>query len=184
MAKENNDQQSEQASVQVQPKVQPISDLTKVLLLIAAAMLVLAMAITATLYALGVFDSAAADLEAFDDTPGQQMTDGKPKSAMYFPIKPAFVVNFSTPGRQRFMQVEITVLTREMDVFNALQTHMPLIKNRLVMLFSGEIYDELQTNEGKELLRLKALDAMQQVMQQEIAKPGVEEVLFTSFVMQ
>jgi flagellar FliL protein len=52
------------------------------------------------------------------------------------------------------------------------------------MLFSGESYEELQTHEGKELLRQKSLTALQELLQQEVGKSDIEEVLFTSFVMQ
>ena len=180
MAKENKDQQVEQSPA----AGKPISGSTKVIILIIAGILVLAASIGATLFALGVFDSAGVDLEELEGAAAKPMIDNRPKPAMYFPIKPAFLVNFSSRGRQRYMQAEVTVLTREPEVFNAMQTHMPLIKNRLVMLFGGEIYDELQTNDGKELLRHKALAALQQVMQEEIGKPGIEEVLFTNFVMQ
>ncbi len=177
---ENEDQEVEQA-----PKEKkPMSGKTKMIILIVVGLLVLAASIGGTLFALGFFDSNEVELEEVEGDAAEPVIDNKPKPAMYFPIKPAFVVNFPSRGRQRYLQAEVTVLTREMEVFNAMQTHMPLIKNRLVMLFGGEVYDELQTDEGKELLRQKALEALQQVMQEEIGKPGIEEVLFTNFVMQ
>ena len=177
---ENEDQEVEEA-----PKEKkPMSGKTKMIILIVVGLLVLAGSIGGTLFALGFFDSPEVELEEVEGEAAEQVVDNKPKPAMYFPIKPAFVVNFPSRGRQRYLQVEVTVLTREMEVFNAMQTHMPLIKNRLVMTFGGEVYDELQTDEGKELLRQKALEALQQVMQEEIGKPGIEEVLFTNFVMQ
>ncbi len=181
MAEESEDQ----GAVAEAPKEKkPMSGKTKVIILIIVAVLVLTASIGGTLFALGFFDSAEVEIEEVEGEAAEQVIVNKPMPAMYFPIKPAFVVNFSSRGRQRYLQAEVTVLTREMEVFNAMQTHMPLIKNRLVMLFGGEIYDELQTDEGKELLRQKTLEALQQVMQDEIGKPGIEEVLFTSFVMQ
>ncbi|ARN75418.1 flagellar basal body-associated FliL family protein [Oceanicoccus sagamiensis] len=181
MAEENEDQDVEE----VPAEKKPMSGKTKMIIMIVVGLLVLAASIGGTLFALGFFDSDEVDLELGDgDEAVEQVIDNKPKPAMYFPIKPAFVVSFPSRGKQRYLQVDVTVLTREMAVFNAMQTHMPLIKNRLVMLFGGEIYDELQTDEGKELLRQKALETLQQVMQDEIGKPGIEEVLFTNFVMQ
>ena len=61
---------------------------------------------------------------------------------------------------------------------------MPLIKNRLVMLFGGEVYEELQTDEGRELLRQKALEAVKEITEQELGKSDIEQILFTNFVMQ
>ena len=159
----------------------------KLILLIVIGVVVIIASIGGTLFALGIFsggDDAEEVAEAEGGEAATEMVENKPAPAMYFPIKPAIVVNFNSRGRQRFLQADVSILTRDPDVFNAIQTHLPLVKNRLVMLFSGEVYDELQTNEGKELLRQKALESLQEIMQQELGKPGIEEVLFTNFVMQ
>ena len=158
----------------------------KLIILIVAGLLVLGICVGGTLFALGFFDSSEEELAEGEEGAAEVAEEviDKPSPAMYFPIKPVFVVNFPSRGRQRYLQVDVTVLTRDQEVFTALQTHLPLIKNNLNMLFSGEIYEELQTDEGKELLRQKASEALQDVMTQELGKPGVEEVLFTNFVMQ
>jgi len=52
------------------------------------------------------------------------------------------------------------------------------------MLIGGQLYEEIQTAEGKELLRQQCLQELQKIMQEEIGKPGVEQVLYTNFVMQ
>ena len=176
MANENNSQQVKNSAA----GGKPVSGWIKTIILIVVVLLVLAVSIGGTLFALGVFDRSAA---GFRGKAAGQPID-KPRPAMYFSIEPAFVVNFPSQGRQRYLQLEITVLTREPDVFNAMQTHISLIKNRLVMLLGDESYQRLQTDAGKVLLRQKALAALQQLMQQEIGKSGIEDVLFTNFVMQ
>lgn len=157
----------------------------KLILLIVIGLLVVAGSVGGTLFALGFFDADEAELVEGDEAGEveEEVVD-KPSPAMYFPIKPAFVVNFQSRGRQRYLQTDITIMTRDVDAFTALQSHAPLVKNRLVMLLGGEMYVELQTDEGKELLRQKALEALQEIMQQEIGKPGIDAVLFTNFVMQ
>jgi|TARA_B110000908_G_scaffold55637_1_gene67791 flagellar FliL protein len=52
------------------------------------------------------------------------------------------------------------------------------------MLFEGGVYDELQTNEGKESLRQNALEVLQEIIKQEVGVYEVEEILFTNSVMQ
>ena len=184
MAEDNDDQENEQGE-EGQKEKKPLSGKVKLIIWIVVGLLVIGGSVGGTLYLLGFFDGGgSAETEAAEEEMAAEVVDNKPAPAMYFPIKPAFIVNFPSRGRQRYLQVDVTVLTRDMEVFNAMQTHSPLIKNRLVMLFGGEVYDELQTDEGKELLRQKARDALQEIMQQEIGKPGVEEVLFTNFVMQ
>ncbi len=176
MAKENEELGSEEGEAESSG-----SGKRMLIIIVVAAILAISASIGGTLYLLGFFDS---DEVAEGEEQTVEVVDTKPSPAMYFPIKPAFTVNFSSRGRQRYLQVEVVVLTRNPEVFNAFQTHLPLVKNRLVMLFGGEIYDELQTDEGKELLRQKALEALQETIKQEVGLDGVEEVLFTNFVMQ
>lgn len=113
----------------------------------------------------------------------EETTEAKPP-AIYFPLKPPLIVNYQSRGRQRFLQAEISVMAREDDVIETIEIHMPMIRNSLIMVFSGQVYEELQTEEGRELLRQEALMTLQGIMKRELGKPGIEKVLFTNLVMQ
>lgn len=120
-----------------------------------------------------------------DGNPIPEEEAEKPKApAIYFPLKPPLIVNYMARGRQRFLQAEISIMAREPDVIEAVEIHMPMIRNSLILLFSGQIYEELQTDEGKEILRQQALVELQGIMERELGKPGIEKVLFTNLVMQ
>lgn len=106
------------------------------------------------------------------------------KPAIYYPLKPPILVSFDGRGRQRLLQAEITLLTRDNDVVAAIETHMPMIRNALVLLIGGRTYEEVQTAEGKELLRVECLQELQRLLEKEIGKPGVEQVLFTGLIVQ
>lgn len=185
---EEKDDQNEGEEQAPKPK-KPMNPKVKLIIIIVIGLLVVIGSIVGTLVMLGVFEGNDDPMAASDEA-SEQMADpaqaAKPavRPAMYFPIKPAFVVNFPSRGKQRYLQADITVMTRDPDIFTAMQTHMPLVKNRLVLLLGGQVYEELQTDEGKELLRQKAMQALDEIMQQELGKTGVEEVLFTNFVMQ
>lgn len=187
MADENDDTDNNE-NEEGEGQKSPASGKKKLIIIILIGVLVLAASVVGTLWMLGVFDSDEEEVvegEATEEMAAEeQAAASKPSPAMYFPIKPAFVVNFSSRGRQRYLQADVTIMTRDPDVFTALQTHLPLVKNRLVMLFSGQVYEELQTDEGKELLRQQSQEALQELLQQELGKGEVEEVLFTNFVMQ
>jgi flagellar FliL protein len=104
--------------------------------------------------------------------------------AIFEPMAPAFVANFNQNGRQRYMQVSITLLARNQADLDALKVHMPVIRNNLVMLFSGQSFDSLATPVGQEMLRQKATASVQEVAQKEVGKVVVEQLLFTNFVLQ
>lgn len=104
--------------------------------------------------------------------------------AIYETMSPAFVVNFNANGRQRYMQVSMSLQARDQNDLNALKVHMPVIRNNLVMLFSGQSFDDLASPVGQEMLRQKATASVQEVAQKELGKVVIDQVLFTNFVLQ
>ncbi|MDQ2078088.1 flagellar basal body-associated FliL family protein [Marinimicrobium sp. ABcell2] len=130
-----------------------------------------------------VFLAATLDEEALAAREAQR-PEAAAQRAIYYPLAERFTINYDVRGRQRFLQVEVTLMLRDDAAVRGIETHMPRIRNDLVMLFSGQVFEDLQTPEGKELLRQDALRQVQNVLEQEIGRPAVEQVLFTSFVMQ
>src|SRR5450830_2003964 len=116
--------------------------------------------------------------------PAAETASNVKQPAIFEPMLPAFVANFNQSGRQRYMQVSITLLARNQADLDALKVHMPVIRNNLVMLFSGQTYETLATPVGQELLRQKATASVQEVAQKEVGKVVVEQLLFTNFVLQ
>lgn len=106
------------------------------------------------------------------------------QEAIYEPLTPAFVVNFKYEGKPRYMQVSLALMARDPVAMAALKEHMPLLRNRLVMLFSSQDFAALITPAGKEMLRQQATATVQELAQKEIGKVVVEQVLFTNFVLQ
>ena len=104
--------------------------------------------------------------------------------AIFEPMAPAFVANYNQNGRQRYMQVSITMQGRNQADLEALKVHMPVIRNNLVMLFSGQDFTTLATPVGQEMLRQKATASVQEVAQKELGKVVIEQLLFTNFVLQ
>jgi len=104
--------------------------------------------------------------------------------AIYHPLEPAFITNFKERGRTRYLQAEIQVMTRDPKVVEDLDKHMPVIRNNLLMLLGSQSAETLQSPEGREELRQKALEEVQKILKEETGKKGIEALYFTSFVMQ
>lgn len=158
----------------------------KLIMMIVVGVVLIGLSVGGTLMALKMLapDEPPVSAEGAYGEAAAETVPEKKKSAIYFPLKPAIIVNFQARGRQRYLQAELTLMTRENDVVEAIELHMPMIRNALVLQFGGQLYEDLQTAEGKELLRQQALENIQALLQKEIDKPGVEQVLFTNFVMQ
>lgn len=119
-----------------------------------------------------------------DTAAGDASKEPVNRPAIYYDLKPPFVVNYSWKGRQRYVQISAAIMTRDEKAIEALQKHMPLVQANLVEIFGSQDFEGLRTPEGKEALRQTALVELQKIVNDEIGSPGVEKLLFTNFVMQ
>jgi len=120
-----------------------------------------------------VEDEAAADAEPSNDP------------ALYTSLHPPLVVNFKdVVGDSHFMQITMEVMSRDQNVINSVREHAPAIRNSLILLFSGAVYEEVTTREGKEQMLADGLAEIQKVMEETTGEGGVEAVYFTSLVIQ
>lgn len=147
----------------------------KKLIIIIALFLVLVGGGVATYFFLfsGSDDSAKSAEEALANEP-----------STYLALDPAFTVDFMVGGKQRYVQLNMSLKSKSVEQINAVTLHMPLIRNSLVLLFSSQSFDELQTADGKMALKTAALDAINGILEQETGQGGIDAVLFTNFVMQ
>lgn len=106
------------------------------------------------------------------------------KPALYQKLDPTFVVNFQAEEALRFLQVTVELMTRDEKIIAAVEQHMPIIRNNLIILFSSQDFTTISTRVGKERIRAQTLSEIQKIMKEKTGRPGVEEVYFTSFVMQ
>jgi flagellar FliL protein len=112
---------------------------------------------------------------------GGESNPGAP--AIYFAIDPPLVVNFEDGSAVRFLQISMEVMARDQKSIDSVQKNVPLIRNNLLLLMSNRNYQSLMSREGKEKLRQEALEEIRSVQKKE-GGPAIEDLLFTSFVVQ
>ena len=158
------------------------SKLKLIILIVVGLLLAIGLSVGATLF----FLKGDKKEEAKSEEHAATEDAGKPvkKQAIYEVLAPAFVVNYNYKGRQRYMQVSVALMGRDKAELDALHEHMPVLRNNLVMLFSGQEFDALSTPVGKEMLRQQTTASVQALAQKETGKMAVEQVLFTNIVLQ
>ena len=108
-----------------------------------------------------------------------------PAPAQYLALEPPFVVNLNGANAgPQYLQVEIQLMTRDPVALADLERHAPAIRARLLMLLAQQDAQGIADRAGKEKLQAQALAEVRKLMRAETGKPGVEELLFTSFVTQ
>lgn len=104
---------------------------------------------------------------------------------IYWSFEPAFVVNLPDGAYMRYLKVDLTLMTRDVQLPVTLEKHAPLLRNELLMLFSNAEYEKLLSAEGKESLRAEAIRSLNvRLVELGAAEGGIEDLYFTSFVMQ
>jgi len=162
----------------------------KLILLIVIGLLLVGVSVGGTIFAMKFLEEPAAEMaegEGAEEMEGEgedAEASMEKMPAIYFPLKPPFIINFDSRGRARFLQASVSVMARDQAVIDAIQLHMPLIRNSIVMMLSAQDFEELRTAEGKEFARQLALQEIQKILEQEIGDKGIEQALFTDFVMQ
>ena len=104
---------------------------------------------------------------------------------IYLDMTPSFIVSYPFQGRQRYLQANLSVMSRDQAALDAVIEHMPIIRHNLLNLFTAQMLEVAEApSSGIEQLRDLATEEVKAVLHHEIGRDGIEEVLFTSFVTQ
>ncbi len=103
---------------------------------------------------------------------------------IYLPLE-KIVSAFQQGGGARFVQIEMELMAYDQAALDAVQAHMPAIRNDLLRIIGTQTYEVLNSEAGKERLRGDIVTAIQAILtQQHYEGEGIQQVYITSFVMQ
>lgn len=149
----------------------------KLVSILVAAQVVLIGGLVAALWFAGVFGGGGNG----DDGGAEQAQESKKEH--YIEMGDPFTVNVSG-GNARFMQVGVEVMSRDPKAGDAVEKHMPVIRDRINTILGAQNAEEVRTTEGKQQLRKQILEDMRKVLEERYGDPAIEEVYFTKFVIQ
>ena len=101
---------------------------------------------------------------------------------LYVELSPSFITNYIAPQIRHF-KADVTLMVENNATADAVNRNQPYIRNNLVMLFSRQTEDALQSPEGRQHLKEEALQEVLNALEAESEPTGVKEVLFTSFIV-
>lgn len=106
--------------------------------------------------------------------------------AQYFTLKPSFVANFgdTSAKRLKFIKVDVSIRAYSDAAITATMDHDALVRHQIVMILSAQSEESLATSEGQEVLRQEILAKVKAVLKEETGKEQIDDLLFTSFVVQ
>ncbi len=164
------------------------SSLLLIILLVVTTLLLVVVSVAATLYFTGALSPQAAmhgtDATFADSAAGKKDQSGNKLPPLYVELGEPLVVNFVENNQIRYLQVQMEVMTRDPELPDEIKTHLPLIRNNLLLMLSDLDFATISSFTGKQKIRAEALAEVQSILKEQIGKKGVEELYFTTFVMQ
>ena len=80
--------------------------------------------------------------------------------------------------------LSVQAMARNQDAIDDIRAHAPALRNSFLFLISDWTYEDIATLEGKERLRAEMLNGAKAILQANTGNPSIEEIYFTSLVVQ
>jgi len=129
-------------------------------------------------------DEAIAEEEAVAEEEVDEEEHEPQAPALYTALDPPFVVSFDQEGGARYLQLTLQAMARSEETIAAVKQHAPAIRNSVLFMLSGYELEVLNTQAGKEQLRHDLLGAANEILAKNDVEAGIEELYFTSLVVQ
>ena len=168
----------------------------KWVIIIVAALVLVGGGVTAALLLMGGDEQTEEQAEmASDASTDEQVAENKQVKKKkkkkrkgtpnFMDMSPAFVVNLNdTDSDVKFLQVSVSLMSFSKEDIDKVRDYTPLIKNKLVLLFSEQKFNELRTKAGKEKLQAEALLTVQEALEEMTGSELIDALYITSIVGQ
>lgn len=104
------------------------------------------------------------------------------EDVIYVELTPPFVTNYMS-NKVGYIKADVTLKVKGGPTAEAINRHEPFIRHNLVMLFSRQASESINSMEGKQHLKEEALNEVISVLESEGEATNVEDILFTSFIV-
>jgi len=108
-----------------------------------------------------------------------------PEKSKYVDLAPSFVTNFGlSTKKMQYIKADITLRAPTQVAVDAIEANAPLIRHQIVMLLSRQTNDMMALPNSQETIRVEALRVSREVLEAETGEPQINDLLFTTFVIQ
>ncbi|WP_456267382.1 flagellar basal body-associated protein FliL [Kushneria sp. AK178] len=113
----------------------------------------------------------------------QESVQSEPAPVPVFVELKPFTVNLND-GTGRILYVGITLKAEGEEAASTLKAQMPEVRNRILMVLTGQQGDQLTTSAGKQALARSLIGAFEQPFNGDTSSVAVSDALFTDFIVQ
>lgn len=123
--------------------------------------------------------SSSLALAAEDDGGAVKKTPG------YVSLGKPMVLNLATDGRRlAFLQIQADVLVKDDEAKEVVEANIPAIRHKLIVMLSEQNATDMKTPAKREEIRKQVTDAVRDMIEEMTNNNDIDEVLFSSFLVQ
>ena len=107
------------------------------------------------------------------------------KTSAYVSLGDAMVLNLRNESRRlTFLQLKADVLISDSSAEETIKTHIPAIRHQLIVLLSEQKANDMKSPDKREEVRKVATAKIPELVEELSGSREVEDVLFSSFLVQ
>lgn len=103
----------------------------------------------------------------------------------YVALGEPMVLNLSNDSRRlTFLQIKADVLVKDDTAREVVEKHIPAIRHQLILLLSEQSALDMKTPVKREMVRQQATQQIREMLEKMTGNKDIEEVLFSSVLVQ
>lgn len=103
---------------------------------------------------------------------------------VYVALEPEFTVNYGEGDRLRYLQAAVTLQVADNNAALEVNVHSDALRHEIIMTISEQTAETIRSSQNRQIMQEELLDRLRALMEEETGEPMIEQVLFTSFVVQ
>ncbi|GIU44691.1 flagellar basal body-associated protein FliL [Shewanella colwelliana] len=101
----------------------------------------------------------------------------------YYGFEPDIVTNYiSNRKKLGFVRISVELMVKVPEDLMVLEHHDPLLRAAIIEILGAQTEDKVKSLTGKEEIRRECYDTLNRLLEQEIGKPLVVNLLFTKYL--
>lgn len=103
---------------------------------------------------------------------------------VYVALEPEFTVNYGEGNRLRYLQAAITLQVADNNAALEVNVHSDALRHEIIMAISEQTTETIRSSQNRQVMQEELSERLRALMEEETGEPRIEQVLFTSFVVQ
>ncbi|MCG9756392.1 flagellar basal body-associated protein FliL [Shewanella insulae] len=101
----------------------------------------------------------------------------------YYGFEPDIVTNYiSNRKKLGFVKISVELMVKVPEDLIVLEHHDPLLRAAIIEILGAQTEDKVKSLTGKEEIRRECYDTLNRLLEQEIGKPLIVNLLFTKYL--